>query len=80
MNGEALKTGDEEWEDPFPKRRKRRWFSSIILFLAFYVLSTGPAVRWSGKRQIDGEGLGAVYLPLIALMEASAPARDFLEW
>ena len=80
MNGEALETEDEEWEDPFPKKRKSRWFSSIILVLALYVLSTGPVVRWSGKRHLDGEGIRAIYLPLIALMEASAPVRDFFGW
>jgi hypothetical protein len=84
MNGEAFKhdPDEEEWVDPYPKK-KRHWKSWIVvplLLLALYVLSTGPAFRMAKSGLLSERNLKSVYMPLIALSEASPTVETVLGW
>ncbi len=83
MNGEEFKhkKEDEGWVDPYPKKRGgMRWVTGIIFALVLYVLSTGLAMRLVLTFKLSRTTMETVYMPVIALSEASQPIHEFFNW
>lgn len=81
MSAPIQKPQEEEWIDPYPKKKRSfRWFTTGILLLALYVLSTGPATLLHRKGHISKATFKALYLPLVALAESSQPFDQFMSW
>jgi hypothetical protein len=85
MKGEEFKhdPNAEQWVDPYPRKKKRGasfWFSSILIALALYALSIGPATRFCFNGVISVSAFNTFYAPLNALYRASPkPIQSIFE-
>ena len=81
MNREAPKAGEEgQWQDPYPRKRKKSWFVGAMIIIVIYVLSTGPACRLERSGTVSTATLESFYMPLGALARYYQPVGNFMRW
>jgi hypothetical protein len=89
MNGEVFKhdPDEEEWVDPTPtkKRGAMRWVTSIVFFLALYVLSIGPVIKFAMSNNLpNSKPMEYFYAPISMLANSSPTFRKalgiYLDW
>lgn len=74
------KNPEEDWVDPYPKKKKLGWLTTIVLLLVVYVLSTGPALILNFKGYLPTQGIEIFYAPLDALSRTCPPIEQFMRW
>jgi hypothetical protein len=68
---------------PIPRWKRKRWIAlAILLLIAWYPLSAGPAAYFDGRGWVPGDIAKAPYLPLA--MGRNIPAvelwMDYANW
>ncbi|MBA4149745.1 MAG: hypothetical protein H0X66_16655 [Verrucomicrobia bacterium] len=80
MKPQPQKPTEEEWEDPYPKKKRTNWIAGIFIALLVYVFSIGPATLLASKGIISMNVWETVYGPLIALAAQFPTVDGLFNW
>lgn len=75
-----MKNKEEQWEDPYPRKRSYRWLRTLILLVVVYLFSFGPMNALKARGRMSQSTLDTIYKPLNAASDAVPFIGSMLDW